>query len=271
MAITDKGYQSCLYECNVVHHRSHPKAYQFKHNVFMFYLDLDELEELDKSLSMFSVNRFNLFSFFDFDHYPKQKHTKTKETIQAFLSEHGVSTPVTSIKLLTNCRIFGYVFNPVSFYFCFDDSDKPVASIVEVSNTFGEMKLFLIDNEHFDVESSSYDAVMKKYFYVSPYTKLDSEFHFKLTIPDAHFRIDINTITSGSNPLPEVLSWIQGTQKPLSSIRLLQYLIGYPFMTIGIMFYIHLHALMLYIKGLKAHEKDWQPELQQHIINPRPR
>ena len=90
----------------------------------MFYLDLDELDALDRKLLFFARNRFNVFTFRDSDHLAIGPST-VKENIIKYLENKGVEGRFGRIMLLTNLRTMGYVFNPVSFYFCFDDKDNP--------------------------------------------------------------------------------------------------------------------------------------------------
>src|SRR5271170_6435476 len=115
---------SCLYRATVMHNRLEPKKHWFQYNVFMFYVDLDELELLKKKLWMFSINRFNYFSFRDKEHLqlPMEKPDTTKSTKQhilTYLQENGIHLEKGKIMLLTNMNVLGYNFNPVSFYFCF--------------------------------------------------------------------------------------------------------------------------------------------------------
>lgn len=97
--------------------------------------------------------------------------------------------------LLTMPRMLGYVFNPVSFYFCFDTKGEPFAALAEVSNTFREMKLYLITQRD---EEGVFRLVETKHFYVSPFSTLDIAFDFKLHIPGETLEIHIDD-RDGSN------------------------------------------------------------------------
>src|SRR4029078_2392336 len=114
---------SCLYKATVMHNRLEPKQHRFHYNVFMFYIDLDEVEMLSKKLWMFSRNKFNYFSLKDSEHLqlPIDNPDKTKsirEQITLYLSQHGIQIGKGRIMLLTNLNVLGYNFNPVSFYYC---------------------------------------------------------------------------------------------------------------------------------------------------------
>lgn len=132
-----------------MHHRLEPKQHRFVYRVFMFYLDLDELDMLTSKFRLLSRNRFNIFSFRDRDHL-QLAGSSVKENILAYLSSKGVDGSEFRIGLLTNLATFGYVFNPVSFYFCFDRSNNPVCAVAEVGNTFGELKPYFFNYEQFE-------------------------------------------------------------------------------------------------------------------------
>src|SRR5579872_4883088 len=120
---------SCLYKCEVLHHRLEPKVNKFSYNLFMFYLDLDELAYLHKKYFFFSHNRFNWFSLFDRDHVVTGKErwsVAVKTKLLEFLKTKGVSEPIGTVMLLTNAKILGYGFNPISVYICYDLHQQPL-------------------------------------------------------------------------------------------------------------------------------------------------
>jgi len=146
---------SCLYKAKVMHHRLAPKVHRFHYNVFMFYLDLDEIDMLSKKLKFMSRNRFNLFNFRDKDHLqlPKENPDASKNIRQHltdYLSANGVNIGNGRIMVLTNLCTMGYQFNPVSFYYCYDEEGNIVCSIVEVCNTFLEMKPYFLGAQTMD-------------------------------------------------------------------------------------------------------------------------
>src|ERR1700761_5865106 len=116
---------SCLYKARVMHYRLSPGEHHFRYGVYLFYLDLDELDKITNRLHWLSRNRFNLFNFRDSDHLqlPADAPDTTKNIRQHlidYLEQQGITTSIGSIRILTNCCTLGYQFNPVSFYFCFD-------------------------------------------------------------------------------------------------------------------------------------------------------
>ena len=140
---------SCLYECTIMHDRQSPKRYKFAHKIFMFYLDLDELSQISPNSStslLFGYNQRKIYEFRDEDHI-SLGFASVKDNIRAYLKTKGVEQNIHRIQLMTNVRTFGYIFNPVSFYFCFDAGNNPVCVVSEIGNTFDELKYFYLGPE----------------------------------------------------------------------------------------------------------------------------
>ena len=135
---------SGLYECEVYHCRLAPKRHEFRYRLFYLDLDLDEIPDLTKKLFFLSRNRWNLFTFRDRDHLDLGR-PDIRSNLEAWLEEQGVKLERGSrIRLVTLPRILGYFFNPVCFYFISSPDGQPQHAVAEVSNTFREMKPWLI-------------------------------------------------------------------------------------------------------------------------------
>lgn len=255
--------RSCLYECTVMHHRLLPKQDPFSYRIFMFSLDLDELDAVTARTLGFSRNRFNLYNFRDADHLGLTSGG-VREAARKSLAEQGITLPAEArIQLITLPRVLGYIFNPVSFYFCFSAVGEPLCAIVEVGNTFGEKKLYYIREP--DAAGAFYLRA-PKHFYVSPFTDLDVDFEFKLRVPGERMEIHIND-RAGDRPI--LLSTLSGRQIPLTSGSLARLTLKYPFITLKVIFLIHWHALLLWKKKLPFHRKTANPHLQQDVIPPK--
>jgi uncharacterized protein len=192
--------ESCLYRCKVFHDRLSPKKHRFSYNVFLFYANLDELDLLAKNYLLISRNRFNVFSFRDRGHLqlPAENPDTTKNTkehIITYLAQNGVTYDGGKIMLLTNFNVLGYNFNPVSFYFVSNRDEQPVCCIVEVQNTFREMKPYFLGTDCFD--GRKFHLTVPKYFYVSPFIDHDAQFDFNLPVPDEHLGIGIDDYKGG--------------------------------------------------------------------------
>jgi len=256
---------SCLYECSVMHHRLEPKEHHFCYRIFMFALDLDEVPTLAKRLPFFSLNRWNLYTFRDRDHLTLAGGEKksAKENLVAYLAENGIQFPADGrILLVTLPRVLGYIFNPVSFYFCSDAVGTPLCAVVEVSNTFREMKPYLLRERG---SEGNFRLITPKHFYVSPFSALDLAFDFKLRIPGETLDIHIDDRAGERRVL---LSALTGKLAPLTTARLLWFTLKYPFITLKVIFFIHWHAFRLWLKKLPFHRKSANPELQRDVLRP---
>lgn len=253
---------SCLYECQVMHLRLSPKKHGFVYDVFMFYLDLDELDALSARFFLFSRNRFNLYAFRDDDHLRLTAAT-LKENIREYLGKNGVRFEKGRIMLLTNLRTLGYVFNPVSFYFCFDEQDRPVCAIAEVGNTFREMKPFLIGVESM-AANGAFRQTDAKYFYVSPFAALDLNFEFQLGIPGD--KLDIRIDSRADEKV--IVSSLTGRRAELGGWNLFWFSVKYPLITLKVIFLIEWNALLLYLKGVPYHRKAENPSMQRGVHHP---
>jgi len=228
----------------------------------MFALDLDEIDVVARRAAGFSRNRWNLYSFRDRDHVSIVPGT-VKENVTAYLAQNGVTLPDGArVLLLTLPRILGYIFNPVSFYFCTDASGQQVCAVAEVGNTFGEMKLYLLGTPAAD---GVYRLIAPKHFYVSPFSKLDVEFDFKLRDPGEELEIHIDDREGERRTL---LSALTGRRVPLTSARLAWLTLKYPLLTLRVIFLIHWNALLLWRQGTPWFGKTARPEDQRAVLRP---
>lgn len=254
---------STLYRAKVMHHRLEPKKHWFHYNVFMFYLDLDEIDTVCRKIFLMSRNRFNVFNFRDRDHVQvSSDKTKTlREQFDVWLVQHGVTQRPHRVMLTTNLCTWGYQFNPVSFYFCYDENDHPYCAVAEVGNTFREMKLYLLDQSHFD--GKRFHLRVPKNFYVSPFIDLDAQFDFQLGLPGEKMNIRIDDYKDERRIF---LSTLTGTRKRLTNGRLLGYALRFPLITLKVIGLIHWNALLLWMKKVPWHRKGANPELQQEVM-----
>ena len=139
---------SCLYEGTVRHRRLTPVAHQFRHALFMMYLDLDELPTLFRSRWLWSNERSNVAVFRRSDHFGDPT-ISLDETVRTLVESHTGRRPTGPIRLLTHLRYFGYCFNPLSVFFCFGPDGQSLDAVVaEVSNTpWGERHCYVLPME----------------------------------------------------------------------------------------------------------------------------
>lgn len=266
-----------------MHHRLAPKEHHFRYGIFQFCLDLDDLDALSARLRLFHRNCPALYRFNDHDHLPipnAERGTRNAEpqtpdarphslgakaTLLAWIASQGLPLPPdTRVLLLTHCRVFGYIFNPVSFYFCLDAQDRPLCAVAEVGNTFGELKPYLLGPEHLDGEGR-FRRVVLKHFYVSPFFALDLAFDFKLRVPGEQLDLHIDD-REGDRPV--LLTALTGRRVPLTDANLARLTLKYPLVTLRVITLIHWHALRLWWKNVPWHRKAANPHLQQGVFSP---
>jgi DUF1365 family protein len=264
------GLNSCLYECAIVHRRLRPKSYVFEHRMMMLYADLDELDAIDRGTRLLSCDRRNLYSFRDADYFPTGAAGGLKARVALFLRERGIDvTAALRIRLLTLPRILGYIFNPISIYFCSDQHDVPLCAIAEVGNTFRESKLFLLPRQASQPRSEQprYRLRVPKHYYVSPFSSLDVCFDFDFRLPGQMLQVHIED-WDGIGKLLD--SHLRGVRVPLSDFQLLRFAVKFPALTLKVITLIHWHALWLSLRRVRWHRKADRPDLQREVLNPVP-
>jgi len=257
---------SCLYECQVMHQRLAPRRYALHHALVMFYIDLDEIDTLAHELRLFSRNHWNLYGFRDDDHMPGCGHSgaSLKHRLGQYLASQGIEPASASrVKLLTLPRILGYVFNPISVYFCFEpDAGTPVCAVAEVGNTFGEQKLYLLPAPQ-PGDARLFTLRVPKHYYVSPFSSLTLQFDFRLRTPEQALDIRIDDYDGERRILR---SGLRGRRRSLRDARLFWYALKYPLLTLKVIGLIHWHALRLWLKGVPWHAKADNPQLQRQVL-----
>jgi uncharacterized protein len=254
---------SCLYECQIWHERRLPRFHTFTAKHFMFYLDLDELGSHKSQSRLLGVNQFNIFSIIERDYLPDEsaRFQSLVDRVKSTLRKLGVEQEIKRIDLLTNARILGYVFNPVSFYFCFSEAKQLICCLCEVGNTFGEKKVFLVETD----SDGLLRKRQKKPFYVSPFTDLNQDFDFRIIAPGENLDIGVDTMDGGT---AIVRASLRGKRTALTDGNLLRLLLRYSWATVNIIALIHFHALLLWLKRVPFHRKEESPEMQVDILNP---
>jgi len=276
--MSSRHMQSCLYECQVMHHRFAPKSHGFRYRIFLFALDLDELEALPRRVGLFSLNRGNLYSFRENDYLPTHEKLHNadgagaagpassrslKARVVAYLAANGVDLTGGRVVLVTLPRVLGYLFNPVSFYFCYDRTGAPVAAVTEVTNTFKEMKPYFLGPEC--KSSAEFTRRTPKYFYVSPYSDVDVAFDFKLRPPGESLSVQIDDYAGDQRMLTSTLT---GPRRALTTARLAWFTLKYPLITLKIISLIHWHALRLWLKRVPWFAKAARGEDQRELYRP---
>ena len=133
---------SCIYSGLVTHERFKPKKHFFSYKTFSLLIDLNEIEDLEKKIKFFSYNKFNILSFYSIDHGNRDGSSLIK-WVKNTLKKSKINFKLGKIKLLCYPRFFGYVFNPLSIFYCYDKNLNLKVIFYEVKNTFNEQHTYL--------------------------------------------------------------------------------------------------------------------------------
>lgn len=236
---------SALYAGGVVHQRLRPRRHRLQRRVFWLLLDLEEIDGLDRRLRLFSRNRPNLFSFFDRDHGDGSGRT-LKAQVEARLAAIGVDLAGGAIRLLTMPRVFGYVFNPISVYYCHAADGRLAALSYEVSSTFGERRWYDLAVPPGD-DGGPFRQSCAKSLYVSPFMEMEMRYRFRGHAPDERVALTVGC-DDADGPLLSASLW--GERRPLTNGALARAALAFPLLTWKVVAAIHWEALRLWLKGV---------------------
>lgn len=244
---------------HVMHRRLRPAVNAFAYPVFFVRLPLARLADADNAL--FRIDRPGLMSFHQKDHGPRDG-SPLLPWIQKLLRQHGLPDDG-EVVLQTFPRVLGYVFNPVSFWYCHDRDGKLVAVLAEVSNTFGGHHDYLLFNPNRSPLRDGQELKAAKQFHVSPFCEVEGSYRFRFQVREqravAHIDYD-----DASGPL--LLTAISGRTQALTASALLAAFLRMPLLTIGVMARIHWQALKLWIKGVPFVGAHAKPQLRPQPI-----
>ena len=242
---------SSIYIGKVVHKRFKPKIHSFKYKVFSLLIDLAELDLLNKKLKIFSYNKFNIVSFYDKDHGARDG-SSIKSWVIDNLKKNNINTDNIQIKLLCYPRILGYVFNPLSVFYIYDENSSLISILYEVKNTFGEQHTYIFKT---NVSDNLIQHVCKKKFHVSPFIEMDCVYFFRLLKPGNK----ISVIIDQNDKNGKVLYASQdGVKSEINNINLIKSYLAHPLMTFKIILAIHFEAFKLWSKGIRFIKKEFK-------------
>jgi DUF1365 family protein len=234
---------SAIYVGRVAHAR--PGKHRLRYRVFMLAIDLDHLPALDREHRVFSHNRFNLLAVHDRDHGAR-KGAPIRPQIEAKLGDAGIAWNGGRIVLLTMPRLFNYVFNPLSVYFCYDTKGSLVALVHEVSNTFGERHFYVLPPA--PLPNGRIAQHCDKAFFVSPFLEDALSYEFTITPPGEQAVVAM--VVKRGRDIALTASFA-GERRAFTDANLLRAWAGNPLMTFAVIAGIHWEALRMWVKGVR--------------------
>jgi DUF1365 family protein len=243
-----------IIDATVVHRRLRPRRNAFRYRVAYLCLGLEGLESA--AGRWLRVDRRGLVSFRRADHGARDG-SDLKAWLKTILADRGLDAACDgAVTLMTLPRLLGYVFNPVSFWFCRDRFGGLRAVLCEVNNTFGETHCYLV--HHDDLRAIEPDAWLegRKVFHVSPFLPVAGDYRFRFRLDDGHAHVDVNYHDAEGLMLA---TSVGGRREPLSNAGVLRRFLGNPMMTLAVVVRIHWQALHLLCKQARFHRKPAPP------------
>ncbi len=243
-----------LLKGTVMHHRLRPAPHRFSYPVFQLLFDPAHPEALDNRV--LGVNRPGLMGFNCAEYGPRDG-SALADWLMALLHAHGLDQHVSQLQLQTFPRVFGYSFNPVSFWFCLDQQDQLRVVLAEVNNTFGEHHSYLLAHPDGRPIQPNDTLRANKMFHVSPFCPVNGEYEFQFRLTqDGRRSVRIRYLDE-QGPLLDTL--ISTTPTHYGNRALLGTLVSYPLQAQLTWLRIHWQALRLWLKSTPWFSKPQPP------------
>lgn len=250
-----------LFFGQVMHHRMRPVRNRFVYPVYFCLLPLSGIEQAAGAL--FSVNRWNLFSFRFSDHGARDG-SHPLLWIRKLLLQEGISADG-EVWLQCFPRVLGFVFNPISLWFCHDRQGNLVCVLAEVNNTFGERHNYLLAHADGRPIRDGETIERRKVFHVSPFMAIDGHYRFRFhtrTDQDGRPAWRLARIDHGDAAGDLLHTSISGRSEALASGPLLKAFFRFPLLTLAVVLRIHLQAVRLWAKRVPFFTKP-EPPLEE--------
>jgi len=222
-----------LYPCTITHVRTAPLRYALRHRTYMWLIDPDRPPRLPGALR--ALARFDARDHFTGD------RPSVRAGLESFLAGHGVHLDGGPVLMLTHARVLGYVFNPLTLYWCRDRDGTPRCVVAEVHNTYGGRHCYLL---HPDATGT---AETDKEFYVSPFFPVDGRYRMRLPEPGSRLDLTVHLEREDGRPFTAT---VRGTRTETTVGRLLRLALRHPWSTARVSAAIRWHGIRLYLRGL---------------------
>ncbi len=246
MITEPQNLNSCIYTGWVRHRRFVPIRHEFRYRIYMLYLDLSELDKIFRRNWFWSTKRPALAWFRRADHLGDRDQPLDK-VVRQTVADHGYSYPQGPIRLLTQLRYFGYVMNPVSFYYCYDESEQLQNIVADVSNTpWRERHTYVMGPQHFANPRDQQET--EKEFHVSPFLPMSMQYRWSLNPPQQNHVLNIENYRENKKWLDVTMNL---QRRAITNWRLNRLLISHPWASLQIIGKIYWQAIRLKLKGAK--------------------
>ena len=250
--------KSAIYTGNIFHQRFQPIKHHFNYKIFMAYIDLDEIDSLMPQSFFWGVNRPALISFFSKDYLSEGK-LELRSAVENLVFERTGKDVQGPVRLLTHLRYFGYCFNPVSFYYCFDKGGEQVETIIaEVTNTpWKERHSYVIQTKNGRNEQYGIENHESKKLHVSPFFDMDHQYRFLFSDPREHLSVEVENFKD-SKKIHEASLNLRKLE--FNKSQLIKTVGQFPFITFRVVSAIHWQAVKLWLKGANFYPNPGRPE-----------
>lgn len=238
--------QSCLYHGRIRHRRFEPEAHSFEYPVFYAYLDLDELDQVFENRWLWSTTGPAPVRLRRAD-YLGNPEVPLKKAVREHIRRETGHAPEGPIRLLTHLRHFGFSFNPVSFYYCFDARNHRLETIVaEITNTpWNERHAYVLPRYSSLSQTQHLHFRFGKIFHISPFMPMDIQYDWTFGIPDTHLSIHMKNLGHNRRIFDATLIL---ERQPINGMTCARELARYPLMPLKALGAIYWQALKLFIK-----------------------
>ena len=230
-----------------MHQRLGAKRHGFRHQTYYIHLPIEDLDALSDHIA---IEHFAGISFYRRDHGYKDG-TSLRQWAHDRLAEFDLAPPE-NISLLTMPRLFGYVFNPISLWFCYNDQSQLYAVLCEVNNTFGKTHTYVCCHDDQREITATCWLQNPKRLYVSPFYQVEGHYDFRFNIDQHQCQIDIRYYDKEQQAA--LLTSLSGDFMPLSRKSLRKLFWQSPLLSLKVLALIHYQAFRLFLKGVKYHK-----------------